>query len=88
MNARERLVKKVIKEQTHYILGGYLNDIDDGHLKELPTVDDLTAEIYSLVINTVRLVIGNMMFNVEKDIRFLGTTHIREMIRENVQRYI
>ena len=75
---REKTVRRLIKKQADYTVGGYENAVDDGHLEKMPTKEIMAEEIYEEVIN-----LRNFK-EFQTDIRFLGTEKIKDMINEEI----
>jgi len=83
---REMLVARVIKEETNYVIGGYENSIQDGMMTEMPNKESLLAEIYAAVIASKGVQVGGGIMPVKKDIRFLGTARVKELIMERIEK--
>jgi hypothetical protein len=50
----------------------------------MPPIEALQAGIYTEVMATKVIERGGMLVGVSKEIRFLGTKHIKEMIRQTL----
>lgn len=85
---REKLVKKLVKEQTNWVIGGHENNILDGHTTKMPARELLESEIYQEVMNAKYVESGNYLVPIKKDIRFLGSAVIRGMITERVTKVL
>jgi len=85
---REKKVRRIITEEAGFIIGGWENSVLDGHIEdsEFPTRGELIEEIYGEVMSDRQKLIemNGMMMEVSRDIRFLGSERIRELITKKV----
>ena len=82
MNKREDLVRRIVNQKANWIIGEWENEVEDGNVDEMPTKEELINTIYDEVINIKQL----NGLKVEKDIRFVGTKRILEMIENKVKK--
>lgn len=71
---------RVIKSKTNFVIGGYENEISDGLREEMPDEWALTEEIYDEVVNS-----PGWDELARRDLRFLGTYTLKDMIHGNVK---
>lgn len=85
---REKLVRKLVKQEVSSVIYGYENEVMDGNITEtdVPEIGSLVEEIYLNVVREDSLDVGSGFRRVEKDIRFLGTERMKEIIREEIER--
>jgi hypothetical protein len=80
MDVREFKVKTLIREKANFVVGGWENSIADGHIETMPAVEDMEAEIYGEVMSARWVELKAGLALIKKDIRFLGTKRIKELI--------
>jgi hypothetical protein len=85
-NFRESLVKKVIRQEANWVIGGYENGIADGKLSEMPSKEALTKEVYTAVMNSDVVEVGGGLIPVRKDIRFLGKERLQFLVAEIIEK--
>ena len=73
-------VKKVVKAQINFTLGGWENEIADGGTDVMPSKSQLIEEIYDEIMSLPILFINETEMRVGKEIRFAGEQKIRELI--------
>lgn len=79
---REKIIKMVIKESFCEIVGGEENSLADGQITEMPAIEDLKQWVYDSVMDADRVWTKMGEISVKKDMRFLGTERIKELIEE------
>jgi len=85
MNNREDLVRRLIKQEYNWVVGGWMNDLADNGNK-LPSTKAIAEEIYYRVMKSQGVEVAGGIFPTKKDIRFLGSKRIKEMISTKIER--
>ena len=88
MVMREKIVMLVVKQESNDVVGGYENSISDGHINVMPVREDLLEEIYNQVMMTTIVEGNNCRMSVEKDIRFIGSKKIKELIEARLDKLL
>ena len=83
---RTLLVERVVDSSVNWVIGGYENSVADGHIDEMPSQEQMEAEIYDEVMATDYVEVAGGLKQIKKDIRFLGTETIKQMITDQVTR--
>lgn len=83
---REKIVKMVIKESFCEIVGGEENSLADGQIEKMPSIEDLKQWVYDSVMKADNVWTKMGKMSVKKDVRFLGTERIKELIQERFNR--
>jgi len=73
-------LRKVVKAQINYTLGGWENEIADGERDSMPSKESLLQEVYSELMSSPILDINGRQVRVGKEIRFAGEKKIKELI--------
>ena len=66
-----------------YVLGGYENSVQDGHIDEMPSVEDMFEEVYDEAMNSGHELLGGMRMDggpAPICVKFAGRKFIREQI--------
>lgn len=66
-----------------YVLGGYENSIQDGHIDEMPSVEDMFEEVYDEAMNSGHEMLGGMRMDggpAPVCVKFAGKKFVREQI--------
>lgn len=77
---RVKRAERIVKNKEDFVVGGYENEITDGDRETMPSMDELVDEIYWEVIGTAE---WEKLQN--KDLKFLTTKALKEMIRESIE---
>lgn len=51
LTKHQKVAKKNIKHGYNWVIGGYENSVQDGHIDEMPSVEELFEEVYDEVTN-------------------------------------
>lgn len=66
-----------------YVLGGYENSVQDGHIDEMPSVEDMFEEVYDEAMNSGHEMLGGIRMDggpAPICVKFAGKKFIREQI--------
>lgn len=66
-----------------YVLGGYENSVQDGHIDEMPSVEDLFEEVYDEAMNSGHEMLGGIRMDggpAPICMKFAGKKFVREQI--------
>lgn len=66
-----------------YVLGSYENSVQDGHIDEMPSVEDMFEEVYDEAMNSGHKMLGGMRIDggpAPICVKFAGKKFIREQI--------
>lgn len=72
-----------------YVLGGYENSVQDGHIDEMPSVEDLFEEVYDEAMNSGHEMLGGIRMDggpAPICMKFAGKKFIREQIAKLFQK--
>jgi hypothetical protein len=72
-----------------YVLGGYENSVQDGHIDEMPSVEDLFEEVYDEAMNSGHEMLGGIRMDggpAPICVKFAGKKFIREQIAKLFQK--
>lgn len=83
---RARLVRKVIADAYNWVTGGHENALTD-YGTPMPTIEEMKDEVYCEVMHAKAVEMGSTLVAVQKDIRFLGTERIKQMIDAEFARW-
>ena len=80
---REKQVRQLAKQKFNYVIGGYANMFEDMEIDTMPILDEIVDEVYEEIMSDpiIHLIDGKTIL-LQKDIRFLGTDRIKEIIKE------
>ena len=83
LNKNEEIARQNVIGAFNWIVGGYINSIQDG-INFLPnTIDELKDEIYLSSMNNGYLIEGSEQFNkAPREMRFCGREFIKSVIEE------
>lgn len=84
---RELLVRVLATDVANWVLGEYENTIQDGQMakEDMPDDNELVEIIYEEVLASKYVTIKGKNILIEKDIRFLTTTRLKEIIYQQLQ---
>ena len=85
---REEKVRRLVKQKFNWVVGGLENSLADKHIDEMPCAESIKASIHYEVMNAKELEIGPYLMPIQKDIRFLGTEKIKQIIDEVYEKNI
>ena len=83
MTGNQRVAYGQVVAATNWVVGGYENAVEDGHMEKVPTHQELAEEIYQTVMTCTTLDGGQIMYPA-KEIRFAGEKWIRERIEKRL----
>lgn len=78
---RENELRKQVKEEISYCVGGYENNYLDDYGDDYHSVENLINEIYE---NVLREDNNDLVITDNKNLKFLGTEKIKEVIKEEL----
>lgn len=66
-----------------YVIGGYENSVQDGHMDEMPSIEDLFNEVYDEAMNSGHQMLGGLRMDggaAPICMKFAGKAFVREQI--------
>jgi len=82
---RQQRAEKIIENKVDYVIGGYENEISDGHREpgSMPGEQELIEEVYDELMQS-----GGWDELQRKDLRFLTTEGLKQIIAKYIKEAI
>lgn len=85
MSGNQRTAFAQVIEASNWVVGGWENNVADGHSEEMPSHEELAQEIYQTVMTTTTFE-GIQGGPPLMEVRFAGEAFIRERIERRLKK--